>query len=113
MLSLQRHNCGAEFDPGGPGGEQPDAQQRVEVTGDLRDPGGVHAGGFGPFDVADHSFRLAGGVAPFRADHHSDAHWSSTGCPVSERISRTRTSNGVPVGNTAAAPASSNFGTSA
>src|SRR5215211_3530153 len=112
MLSLQRHNGSTQFDPCRPGSQQGDRDHRVEIARYLRDPRGVHAGAFGPLDIGQHPRRLTGGIAPLRPNHHSDAQDSSTVVPVSERTSRTRTSNGVPVGKTAAAPADSNFGTS-
>ena len=95
--------------------------QAVEVVGHLRHPRGVQARGFGPLDVGEQLVDLAGHVAALGPDHHSKAHCSPLRFAlqvrdlrrVSARTSRTRTSSGVPVGNTAAAPAASSLGTSA
>ena len=77
---------------------------------------GIHAvsmpARLGPLDVVEQLVDLAGHVAALGPDHHAKAH-SLAPSDVSLRTSWTRTSSGVPVGKTAAAPASSSFGTSA
>ena len=74
MLGLQRYDGGAELDAGGAGAHQRDGEQRVEVVGHLRNPGGVHPRGFGPLDIGEHLADFARGVATLGADHYSETH---------------------------------------
>src|SRR6185312_16902454 len=110
---------GDQLDAWAVGGHLRHHAQAVEVVGHLRHPRGIQTRGFGPFDIGGQLVHLAGHIATLGADHYSDAHCSSfsseagSAVPVNARISRTRLSSGVPVGNTAAAPAERSLGTSA
>ena len=90
-------------------------RQAVEVVGHLRHPRGVEARGLSPLDVVDQLRDLARHVAAFGPDHHAKTHLVPLPDPFGRQLAHlwTRSSSGVPVGNTAAAPASSSFGTSA
>ena len=119
MLGLQRHHGCAQFDP--------------EVRGPIRDTivqaskslgtCGIHAvsrpGSLGPLDVVEQlatlraiSPRSAPIITPRRISLRHDSPAADVSVDCVPR-SRTSASSGVPVGNTAAAPASSSFGTSA
>src|SRR3954447_2644823 len=113
MLSLKRYDRGAELDARGVRGHQRHHRQSVEIVGYLRHPGSVQACRLGPFDIGHQLGYLARHVAAFGPDHHAQPHASSPAFSVSARTSRTRVSSGVPVGNTAAAPADISLGTSA
>ena len=83
--------------------------QRVEVVGHLGNPGGVHARGLGPLDVGEQLGDLAG-ESPRSAPIITPRRITPPpSLQSAQRTSRTRTSSGVPVGNTAAAPADSSF----